>query len=488
MTKKRCVIGLVLLSVVCVTATYADEILLPDLGDSSGALVSPQQAFRVGQSFYWQLQQSVDLIDDPEITHYLRDLGWDLVSNSHAQAQEFTFFMVPDSSVNAFAAPGGFIGVHSGLMLTSETEDELASVLAHEISHVTQRHLLRSFEKAKQMDVPMMAAMVGAILLGAANPQAGQAALMAVQAGGVQMQLNFTRSHEREADNLGMQTLARAGFDPNAMPQFFERLDKTGRFYQGKEAIPEFLLSHPVTTERIADARGRAVAYPKQEQMRDQQQFYLMREKLRVLTTTNMVALVKQYATSISLDKILDSPKARSMRYGHALALLASTRYTEARAALTPLLKQDPDRISYQLALADIERSVGHVKTALKIYEDNLALYPGHYALTVHYARTLMQEGDTKRSIQLLTDLISDQTPSLVYKLLSQVTGDAGDNSRAHRWLAEYYYGSGQLKQAADQLRLAAEVRGRDEYARAQISSRLREVEYAIDEMEVDKR
>ena len=470
-----------------VTPINAAEILLPDLGDSSGVLVSPEQAFRVGQSFYWRLQQSVDLVDDPEVTAYLRNLGQKLVSNSDAQRQAFQFFMVPDSSVNAFAAPGGFIGVNSGLLLTSEAEDELASVLAHEISHVTQRHLLRSFEKAKQLDVPMMAATVGAILLAAANPAAGQAALMAIQAGGIQMQLNFTRAHEREADNLGMQTLARAGFDPRAMPLFFERLDKTSRFYQGQETIPEFLLTHPVTTDRIADARGRAVKYPQQHDPQAQQSFYLMRERLRVLTTTNLAELVQHYAASVNLDKSLDSEKARGMRYGHCLALLASTRYAEARAALVPLLEHEPEQINYLLALAEIERAGGHIKTALSIYEDNLVLYPEHYALTIQYAKTLMQIGNTKRSVALLKGQVRGQTPALVYKLLAQATGDAGDNSRAHRWLAEYYYSSGQLDQAADQLRLAAGASGRDEYVRAQISSRLREVEFAIEEMENDR-
>ncbi len=476
-----------ILGIAIAAPIYAEEILLPDLGDSSGALVSPQQAFRVGQSFYWRLQQSVDLVDDPEVTAYLDNLGQNLVSNSDAQRQAFQFFMVPDSSVNAFAAPGGFIGVNSGLLLTSEAEDELASVLAHEISHVTQRHLLRSFEKSKQLDIPIMAATVGAILLAAANPAAGQAALMAVQAGGVQMQLNFTRAHEREADNLGMQTLVRAGFDPNAMPRFFERLDKTSRFYQGQEAIPEFLLTHPVTTARIADARGRAVTYPPQTDPHDQQQFYLMREKLRVLTTDNLAELVQHYAASVNLNPSLDSAKARAMRYGQCLALLASTRYAEARVALEPLLKHDPEQINYLLALAEIERAGGHTKTALKIYADNLALYPGHYALTIQHAKTLMQIGNTRQSVELLKSQVTSQTPALVYKLLAQATGDAGNNGRAHRWLAEYYYVSGRLEQAADQLRLAAEASGRDEYVRAQISSRLREVEIAIDEMELDK-
>ena len=233
----------------------------------AGVLISPQQEYGIGQAFFWQLQQSVDLIDDPEVNSYLQTIGARLVSNSDTPSLPFTFFMVPDPSVNAFAAPGGFIGIHSGLLLTSQSEDEMASVLAHEITHVSQRHLLRGFEKSKQLNIAVIAGLIAAALLGASDATAGSAALLAVQAGGVQAQLDFSRAHESEADNLGMLILVRSGFDAQAMPTFFERLQRESRFYTGY-SVPEFLRTHPVTISRIADARGRAVTLSNQQTVR----------------------------------------------------------------------------------------------------------------------------------------------------------------------------------------------------------------------------
>ena len=217
---------MVMTMMMSVSFAQTSDIALPEIGDSAGALISPQQAYQIGQSFYWQLQQSTDLIDDPEINSYLQSLGYQIVAASDSPSSRFTFFMVSDDAINAFAAPGGFIGVHSGLLLATEKEDELASVLAHEVAHITQRHLLRSFERSKQLVAPTAAAVIAGLLLGISNPSAGSAAVIAAQAGNMQTRINFTRINEAEADNLGMLTLARAGFDPAAMPTFFERLQK----------------------------------------------------------------------------------------------------------------------------------------------------------------------------------------------------------------------------------------------------------------------
>jgi predicted Zn-dependent protease len=251
-----------LLSVLLLAAMpgRAVDIALPEMGDSAGALISPRDEHQIGQAFFWRLQQSTPLVEDPEVTSYIQSLGYRIAANSNDPGLDYTFFMVPDPAVNAFAAPGGFIGVNSGLLLTAETEDELASVMAHEIAHITQRHILRSFERHKRMTIPRTAAMIAAALLGAADPKAGSAAMMAVQAGDIQSQLDYSRAHEAEADNIGMQTLVAAGFDPEAMPSFFEKLQQASRYYGG-DTVPEFLRTHPVTTSRIADAKGRAVQY-----------------------------------------------------------------------------------------------------------------------------------------------------------------------------------------------------------------------------------
>lgn len=474
---------LILLACLALPMTYSQalDIALPEMGDSAGALISPREEREIGRAFFWRLQQSTELVEDPEVNSYIRSLGYRLASNSDEPALNYTFFVVPDGAINAFAAPGGFIGVNSGLLQAAETEDELASVMAHEISHITQRHILRSFERHKRMTIPRTAAMIAAALLGAADPRAGQAAMMAVQAGDIQSMLDYTRAHEREADNLGMQTLVASGFNADAMPSFFEKLQQAGRYYGG-DAVPEFLRTHPVTTSRIAEARGRAANYQTQPQLADDLQFYLIKEKLRVMTTKDSDDLLKHYESTMSRG---ETKHPDAVRYGYALALLKRGQHTSAREALQPLLDKDRDRLAYQLALADIEMSVGRVETALQIYEDNQRLYPDDRALTMNQVQALLRTGRPHEADNLLqTQLELGESSGQVFKMLAQAKEAMGQTSQSHSWLAEYYYQSGLLKAAADQLRLAADTAGRDEYQRARVASRLREVENALAQME----
>jgi predicted Zn-dependent protease len=452
----------------------AADIALPDIGDSAGALISPQQEYRIGQAFFWRLQQSVDLVEDPEVNHYIKSLGQRLVSHSDAPALPFKFFMVPDPTVNAFAAPGGFIGVNAGLLLTSQQEDELASVLAHEIAHVTQRHLLRSVEKHNQSGIPRAAALLGAALLAAVDPQAGVAALTVVQASAVQAQIDHTRAHEAEADNLGMLNLVRSGFDAQAMPTFFERLQQTSRFYTGNK-VPEFLRTHPVTTSRIAEARGRAVTYQERSQRRDDLSFYLIREKLRVMTTSNLIALKQHYVNTI---KNGNNRNTVATRYGYGLVLSEMGEYSKARKAIKALIANDKERLTYQLALADIEKANGRLSEALTIYKVNQKLYPNDYALSVEQAIALLQARDpAQASALLLVQLEAGRGSGQLYKLLAQAQGDLGKTSDAHGWLGEYYYSAGRFEQSEEQFKLAVKSARGDQYQLAKLNSRLREVE-----------
>ncbi|MFT7234653.1 MAG: putative Zn-dependent protease [Methylophagaceae bacterium] len=452
----------------------AADIALPEIGDSAGALISPQQEYRIGQAFFWRLQQSVDLVEDPEVNHYIKSLGRRLVSYSDGPALPFKFFMVPDPTVNAFAAPGGFIGVNAGLLLTSQQEGELASVLAHEIAHVTQRHLLRSIEKQQQASIPRAAALLGAALLAAVEPRAGMAALTVVQASGVQSQIDHTRAHEAEADNLGMLNLVRSGFDAQAMPTFFERLQQTSRFYNGS-GVPEFLRTHPVTTSRIAEARGRAVTYPQNRQIRDDLSFYLVREKLRVMTTSNLIELKQHYVNVIEKG---NNRNRIAVRYGYALALSEMGDYGKARQIIKVLIADDKERLTYQLALAGIEKASGRLSEALNIYRANQKLYPDDYALSINQAIALMQAREPEQaSTLLLTQLELGRDSAQSYKLLAQAHGDMGERSNAHGWLGEYYYSVGHFDRSEEQFKLAVKSAGNNQYLLAKLNSRLREVE-----------
>src|SRR6185436_6069748 len=196
-------------------------------------------------------------VDDPEVSEYLAALGSRLSQASIGARQDFEFFAIRDPSINAFALPGGFIAVHTGLISTSETESELASVLSHEIAHVTQRHIARMLGQQQQMQMPMLAALAAAILLGRSRPDLASGAAVAAQAGAVQTQLSYSRDFEREADRLGFRALETAGFDPHAMAGFFEKMQRASRIADDG-TMPGYLRTHPVTIERIADAQNRA--------------------------------------------------------------------------------------------------------------------------------------------------------------------------------------------------------------------------------------
>ncbi|AFJ02563.1 Exported zinc metalloprotease YfgC precursor [Methylophaga frappieri] len=478
---KKHIISLILFLVI--PGTQANlNIQLPEMGDSAGELVSPIEEYQVGQSFYWQLQRQVDFVADPEVQDYVRSLGYRLAAASDQPALPYTFFMVEDPSINAFAAPGGFVGVHSGLMMTAETEDEMASVIAHEIAHVTQRHILRGYEKSERLSVPLTAAMIAAALLGIADPSAGSAAMMAVQGGAVQMQLNYTRAHEAEADSLGMQTLVSAGFDPYAMPRFFERLQVAGRFYGGAH-VPEFLRTHPITGSRIAETRARAEDYPSVSNQRDTKQFYLMREKLRVMTSDDLQATLEEYRKKRRENS--DDHDQEVLQYGYARALLKANQTSEARKALMPLVEKDGDRLSYQLTLADLEIAVGNTSRALAIYQDNQRLYPDDRALTLEQVDLQLRTGQPSQAAKLLQRLIDiGENSQEVYRLLGKAHEQMGNRSQSHFWLAEAYYQSGQIAAAADQLRIAADHAKGDAYQQARINSRLKQVEDQLALME----
>ncbi|MGA8004525.1 MAG: M48 family metalloprotease, partial [Burkholderiales bacterium] len=255
---------------------------LPDLGGVADIALSPQAERRLGESIMRDIRNDPKYIEDPEITDYLNTLGDKLVNALPGATQDFEFFGMRDPTINAFALPGGFVGVNTGLINIADNESELASVLAHEITHVTQRHIARLLSQQQQMQLPTMAAMVAAILLGNSRPDLAAGAAAAAGAGNVQAQISYTRSYEEEADRIGFQRLVAAGFDPQGMPEFFEKMQRYTRLSEDG-SVPTYLRDHPVTTERIADAENRAAHVP-YHQHADSVDFALVRAKLRAQT------------------------------------------------------------------------------------------------------------------------------------------------------------------------------------------------------------
>jgi predicted Zn-dependent protease len=455
---KLATLSLALSLVLFPTPQYAleiDKIDLPDLGDSSGTLITAEEEKELGEAFFRSLHSQVTISQDAEIQQYIKTLGKHLVEHSDAPAHPFYFFVVMENDINAFAGPGGYIGVNSGLILMTEAESELASVVGHEIGHVTQRHLYRSAEAASRLSIPTLAATLAAILLGTQSAAAAQAAIIAVQAGNYQFQINFTREHEAEADRVGMQTLAGAEFDPRSMPTFFERLQQSTRFYG--QNVPEFLRTHPVTTSRISDTRGRAETYP-YKQYPDSLGYQLTKAKLRVLTSTNDADTLSYFQTHTRQGT---DDQRLVARYGLALATLKMQKFKEAEAMFQDLHKSYPNQLQYATALAKTALDARDFSTAVQRYQKLADQYPKNEALKLDYINALIKIGkplEAKDNLALLTP--ETQRQPIYWELLAQVYSQLNQPAESHRYLAEYYYVTGQIREAILQIRLAEKSKG----------------------------
>ena len=471
-TLPRFLMALLLMLSPPATLPQSDFDELPNLGDASGQVISPKQDKELGAYFMRQVRQAGMVLDDAETTAYLQALGHKLAIHSENPGYGFTFFMVNDTSINAFAGPGGYIGANVGLFLAAETESELAGVMAHEIAHVTQRHLARAFQAQERMSLPTTAAIIAAIVIGAAaDPGAGAAALTAASAAGIQSQINFTRSNEKEADRVGIQTLADADFDPYGMPGFFERLQKNSKLYGTRP--PEFLSTHPVTTNRISEATSRAETYPKVKKY-SSPDFFLLQARLRVNNFPNprqVLADTRRYEGKTG-------GKTPVERYEFALLLAKNEKYNEALPIMQKLHKNDPDRITYRLALGQILNDAGQQQEALDIYKNTLDLYPGEIMLIQPYATTLMATGKSDKAYALLTEISNnnDADPQ-IYKLLAQAAGATNHQVQTHTAMSQYYFMNGYTNQAIEQLKLAEKSPSLSSYQTARIQARIANLE-----------
>jgi predicted Zn-dependent protease len=504
------------------TAGAQQRVNLPDLGSSADALISPQEASRYGASMLHQMRSMHMVLDDPQVHQYLNDIGYRLVAASSDPQQKFTFFVVRSAEINAFAAPGGFIGVNAGLIDLTRSESELAAVMAHEIGHIAQHHLQRAFEASKK-DAPLMALiMLGAIAAGTSGRNSGDAG-MAVLASGqgllAQRQINFTRSDEAEADRVGIQTLARAGYDPEAMANFFQRMEDTLRPGSGGGSVPELLQTHPVTAERISDAKARArmledearknalprisnsqlvnstvpVPYVKNpadlvppQGNGDKATLYyrLMRERVRVLAGDANKLL--DYYTGNFPRKGFDNT---SNRYGYALALVRSGQPDKAILQLAPLLKRHPDNLPLKLAMANARFQAGQHKAAFASYAAMHALAPDNRAVALAYAQDLTLAGTQKQARQaetMLRPLLDDSDDPALYTAYARASEKAGLKVRSGEAFAYASYLSGRPFDAMQQFRRMLRRPDLNYYQRARINAHIAELTPLL--MELRKR
>jgi predicted Zn-dependent protease len=453
---------------------------LPDLGNSSRGIMSPTRERELGKAFMRSVRRSQRVMDDPLLTEYIEDLGQRLVTASGADGTPFHFFVIDNRRINAFAGPAGYIGVFTGLIMTTDTESELASVVAHEIAHVTQQHLLRAWESAGGMSVPNAALLLAAVVLGAAvGGDAAAAAAIGGQAAMVQQRINFTRDNEKEADRVGIDILAGAGFEPRAMPSFFSRMGKANRVYASR--LPEYLMTHPVTTSRTADAMGRAEQFP-YRQTSEGLRYHLARMEL----TQRQIEQPEDAIRDLNL--MLEDGRFRNetaVRYALSRAHLRAKQPDAAAEILDALLSKHPRAIELIVSRATADLQSKRNQAALARLKTALDHSPNSYALNITYAEAALAAGEAAAASQQLTRFI-DFRPSepRLYQLLARASGDLGDRVNGHAYRAEYYYNMGQLEEAVMQLDIALKQADIDFYDASRLESRRSQIQQELDDRE----
>ena len=445
---------------------------LPDFGSTADSVITRSQEARLGRSVMAQLRNAGAVMDDPLLTEYIQGIGARLAGQASDGEQDFGFFIVDDPAINAFALPGGYIGVNSGLLLTSDSESELAGVLAHEVAHVTQRHIARSIYDNQRSGMISIATMLAAILLSAATNMSGDATaglITAAQGATAQRQINFTRSNEHEADRVGIETLSSAGFDPTAMSRFFEKLSR--RFGSSRQQLPAILQTHPVTTVRIAEARDRARQLPSADP-EDSRSYGLVKARLRVLQ-----ASTPEGAYSIFFTRLEDGSTEPADRYGLALALSRLGRDDEAVRMFGEFVNESPGIIPYRIGHGESLMRDGQIDAALDVFLEAVSLFPRNVPLTISFAETLIVAGEPGAAHELLLDLLNNvpPTPEQI-RLIARAANAEGDVGNAHFYMAEYYVAIGSAPLAINQLRMALESPNVNSVDRARIEARLEQI------------
>ncbi|MFZ1494998.1 MAG: M48 family metalloprotease [Candidatus Competibacter denitrificans] len=433
------------------SAPVAQSILLPDIGDPSQVYVGNNEEQRLGLETMRKLRERDLVIDDVQLNAYLASIGQSIVTYADQNGTPYSFFLVRSSSINAFALPHNFIGINAGLLLATEREDELAGVLAHEIAHVSQRHIVRAIADMRRMALPLAAAMLASAALAAASKQGGQAALVSTMAASAQHQISFTRTNEQEADRVGMRLLAKAGFDPRGMSDFFAKLERLSGSSENR--LPEMLLTHPRPESRIADTRDRLeIPSGKKPAVRSRKAYELAKARARVLATDDAQTLIREFETTLAKGNPADET---ATRYGYALALRQAGRYDEAQQQIERLRKSDPDRLAFRLETAEIALAKGEPERGWRQFEEARALYPDDFVLAMHYGRALAAQGDPRQGLRLLRPHLSrhPNEPQL-YATYAQAAQRAGDLTATHATMAEYHYLNGELLPAIEQLEL----------------------------------
>ncbi len=444
---------------------------LPDLGEVSDASLSLSDESRIGRNALRAMREAGDVLDDPEINSYLNDIGGKLSASVSLQGVRFTYFCVADTGINAFAMPGGYVGVNIGLILATQSEGELAGVLGHETAHVAQRHIAR-MQAANSATSPLL--LLGTIVAAAlaAKAGSGEGAMGAVSAGmglSISRQLAFSRDFEREADRIGMQYMSNAGYDVRNMASFFQRLEQASRYTDSTAYA--FLRTHPVTVERISEAQNRALDYPVKMRA-DSTDYLLVREKLRNLTMTPEEA-VAYYNSTLSRGLYLSES---ANWYGLARAKLQQHDRAGAREALAKARAKLPNNPMLYGLEVEIARDGSDWAGAAKAARAGLEAFPRNAALQLAQLDVALDSGDRKTAQALLRPLLdSKRDDPALYRREAKLYADK-DPLRYHAALGNAFYYEQRYNAAMEQYQLASKAKGDDFYLRSMVDARLREV------------
>ncbi|MDZ4141610.1 MAG: M48 family metalloprotease [Methylotenera sp.] len=443
---------------------------LPDLGDVSQTVFTPLDERRIGEQIMREVAVSDEVVQDIEVIDYLNALGNRLVAASSDKHQKFNFFVVRDTSINAFAMPGGVVGVHTGLILAANSESELASVLGHEIGHVTQHHLARMLAAQKYDTFKNIAGIALALLVARANPELASGALTTATAVGVQNQLDYTREHEREADRVGLQILSGAGFDVRGMPAFFTTLQRGSRFAEG--GAPSFLRTHPLTTERIADVANRVEQMP-YRQVPDSVEFQYVRAKLQANNgpaDTNVAMFSQNIREHRTSNEAVE-------HYGLAVALMRKNNLTQAEKEITWLKKNAPQHAMIENLSARLLVAKNNPQLAAQQYASALKLYPDNRALIYGYADHFLAVRQADNAIKLVQDkqrLYPED--AYFYDVLAKAYTMQNKQLLSHQAQGEAYYRKYDLTRAIEQMELAVKAGDGDFYQKSIAEARLKEL------------
>ncbi len=470
--------GLALLAALALPLpTSAQDTELPTFGGVGGGLISEQMEQQIGQQVMRSLRRSADQVEDPLVNEYLENIVYRLIPSAPLQDRQVTTVVIDSPAINAFAVPGNIIGVNGGLFLNAETEQQFASVIAHELAHLSQRHFARRLEQQQASTPLTIAGMVAGIILSAVTKSdVGIAAIAGTQAMAVQNMLQYSRSNEQEADRVGLEILANSGMDPRGMPEMFEIMMRQNRL-QGNQ-MPEYLSTHPLTQSRVSDTRSRAEQYP-EASYDDALEYHLVRARLQVhyaRTPADAVNAFEEYRQSSDA-----AAQVAAAKYGLAVAYLADNQAGRAETLLRELLADQPGRITYQVTLAESLIAQDQAQMAADLLQEALSRNPANRPITSMLARAELKAGNAPKAADLLRSLAREYPHREDYwSRLAEAEGQARNIIGVHRARAEYDILMGDLEAAERQLRQAQERVPPDAPLRQVITERLAQVSDAI--------